>query len=67
MNLPILGSTPTYLTLTPDSNSSLLLSALFILLTASLYSVTRCSAQRHPPSVIAAICKNTLNCGVRPR
>lgn len=44
-----------------------LASARFLLLTKSSYSFTRLSAEINPPKVMAAICKKTLNCTVRPR
>lgn len=52
--------------LAPLSLSALTLSTLFTFLIKSINSVTRPSAHTTPPSVIAAICRNTLNCGVRP-
>ena len=68
------SQTPRYLiqtkTLTYSSNLSFwarIRSARFVFLRKSLYSMTLFSAQTHPPNVIAAICRNTLNCGVRPR
>lgn len=42
-------------------------SALFTFRMKSIYSFTLRSAQMHPPRVIAAICRKTLNCGVNPR
>jgi hypothetical protein len=42
-------------------------SARFTFRMKSIYSFTLRSAQMHPPRVIAAICKKTLNCGVNPR
>lgn len=43
------------------------LSALFVLLISSMYSTARRSAHTLPPSTMTTICRNTLNCGVRPR
>lgn len=51
----------------PDARSASRRSARLICRTKSIYSVTRRSAQIHPPRVMAAICRKTLNCGVSPR
>ena len=46
--------------------SATLFSSLFFALNRLKYVVTRLSAHTHPPTVIAAIWRKTLNCGVRP-
>jgi hypothetical protein len=51
----------------PSALSASTRSARLIRLTSSIYSVTRFSCQIQPPRVIAATCRKTLNCGVRPR
>lgn len=51
----------------PCARSVSIRSARLTFRTKSIYSVTRLSAQMQPPRVMAAICRNTLNCGVTPR
>lgn len=60
-------STISLISLSSSHARRLLSSALRLLLTSSLKSLTALSANMHPPSVMALIWMNTLNCTVRPR